>query len=465
MGTLMKDHPVAKTRDEIGPASRRDFIKGSSMLLAGGAIPAAIPLPHSTLPHNALQVDAPQMGSGAIRIGLIGCGGRGTATAIEALRPENGEVCLVAIADVFEDRVQQAMRALRSGPNRDRVEVDERRRFVGLDAYRRVMESDADVVILAAPPGFRPLHFAAAIGAGKHVFAEKPIATDAPGAHQFLATSQKATERNLAVAVGLQRRHEPLYRETIEQLQAGAIGRISFCRAYWNQGASWVRRRTQQQTELEFQLRNWGYFNWLSGDHIVEQHVHNLDVINWLLGAHPERAQGMGGRQSRTGVEFGQIYDHHSVEFTYPRGVKLLSMCRQIPNCWNAVGEFAHGSDGWADISAGKIFDLDNRLLWESTGTRDGHAKELQSLLQAVRHGTVLNEGQYAAESTLTAIMGRMATYSGKELTWNQCSASHASLADTAALRSLADAAPCQPGDNGQYDVAQPGDSDTTLHS
>ncbi len=442
--------PLAKTLDETGPASRRDFIKGSSMLLAGGAIPAS-------LPGSKLS----KVGAEPIRLGLIGCGGRGTAIALQALSPSHGEVRLVAVGDVFEDRIQQAMRALRSGPNRDRVEVDPQRRFVGLEAYRKVMESDPDLVILAAPPGFRPLHFAAAVAAGKHVFAEKPIATDSPGVRQFLATCQEATDRKLAVAVGLQRRHEPAYQATIAKLQDGAIGRINFCRAYWNQGASWSRPRAKQQTELEYQLRNWGYFNWLSGDHIVEQHVHNLDVINWLLGGHPERAQGVGGRQVRTGAEFGQVYDHHTVEFTYRGGVKLLSMCRQMPNCWNSVGEFAHGSEGWADIAAGKIFDLNNQLIWEADPIRRGHAGELESLFAALRSGIFPNEGHYAAESTMTAIMGRMATYSGKEVTWSRCLNSPLSLADVAALRTLHDAAPCQPNPDGHYQVVQPGDTDS----
>ena len=444
--------PVAQTHDETGPASRRDFIKGSSMLLAGGAIPASLPRSHPT-----------KLGAAPIRLGLVGCGGRGTAIALQALNPLHGEVRLVAVGDVFEDRLQQAMRALRSGPNRDRVAVDPQRRFVGLEAYRRVMESDADLVILAAPPGFRPLHVAAAVAAGKHVFAEKPIATDAPGVRQFLASCQEATDRKLAVAVGLQRRHEPAYQATISRLQDGAIGHINFCRAYWNQGASWSRPRAPQQSELEFQLRNWGYFNWLSGDHIVEQHVHNLDVINWLLDGHPERAQGMGGRQTRTGAEFGQVYDHHTVEFTYRSGVKLLSMCRQIPNCWNSVGEFAHGSEGWADIAAGKIFDQNNQLIWEADPLRRGHAGELVSLFAALRSGIFPNEGHYAAASTLTAIMGRMATYSGKELTWSGCLNSQLSLADVASLRTLHDVAPCQPTADGQYDVPQPGGEDSKV--
>lgn len=451
--TVSVVNSLAKTLDESSAASRREFIKGSSMLLAGGAIPGSLPLPSG----GSTTSESP------IRVALVGCGMRGTAIAIQALNPAHGEVRLIAVADVFEDRVQQAMRALRSGPNRDRVEVDPQHRFVGLDAYRKVMETNADLVILAAPPGFRPLHFEAAVSAGKHVFAEKPVAVDAEGVRQFLQSCQTAADRKLAVAVGLQRRHEPAYQATIAQLQSGAIGRINFCRAFWNQGASYSRPRAKQQTELEYQLRNWNYFNWLSGDHIVEQHVHNLDVINWLLNSHPERAQGMGGRQVRTGSEFGQVYDHHAVEFGYRGGVKLLSMCRQMPGCWNSVGEFAHGTEGWADIAAGKVFDLEDRLVWEAEPSRLGHAGELAALFNALRSGRVPREGEYAAESTLTAIMGRTATYTGKEVTWTRCLNQAASSADVATLRTLRDLSPCLPDNAGRYRVSQPGDTGTAL--
>ena len=437
------------------PASRRNFIKGSSILLAGSALPGAVP----NATRETMLENHP---SHEIRVGLVGCGGRGTALATQALDASHGNVKLVAVADVFEDRIQQCMRALRSSPNRDRISVDPHQRFVGLEAFKRIMECDLDLVILATPPGFRPSHFAEAVAAGKHVFAEKPVAVDAPGIQRFLATCREAADKKLAVAVGLQRRHEPMYQQTIAKLKEGAIGRINFCRAYWNQGTSWTRPRTTQQTELEFQLRNWIYFNWLSGDQIVEQHVHNLDVINWLLGEHPDRAQGTGGRQSRTESEFGQVYDHHVVEYTYPSGVKLMSMCRQMANCWNAVGEFAHGAEGWADISAGKLYDGANRLIWQSDIPRYGHSCELRNLFAALGSGEVPNEGISAAESTMTAIMGRMATYSGKEVTWANCFNSPIALANTDIIRSLRDKAPCQ-AENGKYPVARPGDELTKV--
>ncbi len=434
------------------------------MLLAGGTMPLALPLQMAT--HLAADSD--------IKLGLIGCGSRGTAVAIKVLqahqqtsKPAVGAACprvrLVAVADVFEDRIQQAMRAIRSHC-RDQV-APQCQRFSGLDAYQNLLELDVDLVILAAPPGFRPLHFAAAVDAGKHVFVENPIAVDAPGVRSFSAANLIAIERNLAVMVGLPRRQESICRQTVQRLKEGAIGNIYFCRAYWNQNATWPRPRTRNQSELEYQLRNWQFFNWLSGDCIVAQHVQNLDVINGLLAAHPEKAQGVGGRQIRGGHDYGQNYDHHTVEFSYSNGVRLLSMCRQMSHCWNAVGEFAHGSEGWADINGGQIFDLNNQLVWSADTSSPGSGAGspgsevgLADWLTIARDRVPFNIGQEAAESTMTAIMGRMATYSGKELTWKQCCRSTLALADTAALRSLADPAPILPQADGRYEVVQPGD-------
>ena len=410
---------------------------------------------------------APLAYSHDLKIGLIGCGSRGTALAIDALNAQSQtaestgiatdrRVRLVAVADVFEDRIQQSMRAIRSH-HRDQVDV-QCRRFSGLEAFHGVLESDADLVILATPPGFRPLHFAAAVAAGKHIYAEKPVAVDAPGVRSFLTSNQLAIEKNLAVVVGLQRRHLPVYQETIRRLKEGAIGDINFCRVYWNQNSTWARPRTGSQLELEYQLRNWHFFNWLSGDHIVEQHVHNLDVINWLLDAHPEKAQGVGGRQIRSGREYGQLYDHHTVEFTYHNGIRLLSMCRQMLNCWNAVGEFAHGSRGWADIGNGKIYDSKHQLIWEASTPRGSSGCGMHALISSLPNQARPNEGQYAAESTMSAIMGRMATYSGKELTWRQCYQSSLAQADLGSLRSLADPPPVLPSADGSYEVLQPGD-------
>jgi myo-inositol 2-dehydrogenase / D-chiro-inositol 1-dehydrogenase len=435
--------------DHSGSPTRRGFIKGSSMLLAGSTIP---PAPQFDAQSTVTQTKD-------IRIGLVGCGTRGTAIAARALAQLDFPVRLVAVADAFENRMQQAIRSLRSNVDPAKIAI-ESRRFSGLEGYRRLLECDLDVVILATPPGFRPLHTEAAIAAGKHVFVEKPISTDVPGACRFLEAGKLADQLGLAVSVGLQRRHQANYVEAINKLQQGIIGHINFCRAYWNQGPMWIRKRTANQSELEYQLRNWYYFNWLSGDHIVEQHVHNLDVINWLIGEPPTKAQGMGGRQLRTTNDCGQIYDHHCVEFTYANGTKLLSMCRQMPGCWNSVGEFAHGSLGWADISSGKFYDHANHLIWQSNrpshSTIDGIDHQLRHLLMSLQVGQIPNESLYGYQSTMTAIMGRMATYSGKEVTWNSCSSNRVQLADFDQMRLVNGPAPIVPDFDGSYQVPRP---------
>lgn len=434
--------------------SRRDFIKRSSWLMAGSAVVGGLSVARA----------AHAFGSDEIRIGLIGCGGRGTGAASEALNTAadedlqpNGRVRLVAMGDVFADRLQQAYRTLK-GDHRDLVEVPRDRQFSGLDAYQGVLQTDVDLVILATPPGFRPLHFEAAVQAGKHVFLEKPLATDASGVRRLLAANAEAEKKNLAVAVGLQRRHEQRYRETIRRLHEGAIGDILFTRVYWNGRGAAARPRKAGWTELEYQLRNWYYFTWLSGDHIVEQHIHNLDVSNWLLHGAPVECQGHGGRQARTGKGYGEIFDHHSVEYTYASGVKMFSQCRQVPGCWNAVAEFAHGTQGSADISGAKIYDRQGQLVWHFPGGgKQGYQQEHNELVAALRRGEVLREGEVGAQATMTAILGRLATYSGRVVKWDEAIGAAGTLADTDRLHALADAAPVQPDATGAYAVAMPG--------
>lgn len=431
-------------------ASRRSFIKGSGMMLAGGAIVGT---------NLSVARGAHAFGSDVIKLGLIGCGGRGTGAAIQAMNTTGGNTKLVAMADVFDNNIQTAYRTIK-GRHPDNVDVDDTR-FVGLDAYRQVLQTDADVVILATPPGFRPRHFEAAVDAGKHVFMEKPLATDAPGVRRVLAANDRAIEKGLAVQVGLQRHHEFRYRECIEKLQNGAIGDLIFARAYWNGAGVWMRPRGPGQTELEYQIRNWYYFTWLGGDHIDEQHIHNLDVINWLVGDHPVEAQGQGGRQVRDGIDHGQIFDHHMVEYTYRSGLKLISQCRHIPGCWNNVSEHVHGSDGSCDISEAIIRDRAGNKVWQSDLIEvkggKGWQQEQHDMFAALRDGLVPNEVRYAAHSTMTAIMGRMATYGGKVVRWDDAIASEIELANTDAMRSFDDPAPVQPDADGRYPVAVPG--------
>lgn len=439
--------------------SRRDFIKASSLLVAGGAVGTGL----------GVASAAHAYGSDEIRIGLIGCGGRGTGAVQQALntatnpaiRP-NGAVKLVALADVFPDRLQAAYRSIK-GQHSELVDVPQERQFSGLDAYQHLLACDLDLVILATPPGFRPLHFEAAVRAGKHVFLEKPLATDPPGVRRVLAANEEAKQRELLVAVGLQRRHEKKYQETIRRLWDGAIGELVCLRVYWNGGGVWVRPRHEAQTELEYQLRNWYYFNWIGGDHIVEQHIHNLDVGNWLLKDHPAECHGMGGRQVRTGKEYGQIYDHHCCEFTYPNGVKMFSQCRHIRGCWNSVAEHAHGTRGQADISGAKIYAADGKLIWSGKGGGGGHQEEHHDLFAALRRGEIYNEVEWGAHSTLTAIMGRLGSYSGQVISWDDALNSNLALADVEGLNALHDAPPAQPNRDGacvteeHYEIAMPG--------
>ena len=426
--------------------SRRKFIKTSSLLVAGGAVAGQLSLART----------AHAFGSDEIRLGLVGCGGRGTGAASQAMNTE-GQTRLVAMADVFSNQLQSSLRGLK-GEHKDKVDVPQDRQFIGLDAYKKVLESDIDLVILATPPGFRPLHFEAAVNANKHVFMEKPVATDPAGVRRVLKVTEEAKKKNLAVAVGLQRRHERRYMETIKRLQDGAIGDLLVTRAYWNGDGVWVRPRTPEQTELEYQMRNWYYFNWLCGDHIVEQHIHNLDVINWLKNGYPVSAQGQGGRQVRTGKDYGQIYDHHIVEFTYADGSICFSQCRHIPGTWPSVSEHAHGSNGSSNISNATIYDAKGNVSWSyGRGGGGGHQQEHHDLFEVIRKGERPNEGEYGALSTMTSIFGRMATYSGEMIEWDKALNSELVIAPVDRLTSFNDEAPVLPEADGTYPIPMPG--------
>ncbi|MEX0586381.1 MAG: Gfo/Idh/MocA family oxidoreductase, partial [Pirellulales bacterium] len=420
--------------------SRRDFIKTSS-IAAAGALAGGLTVAQSAYAG----------GSDELKIGLVGCGGRGSGAADDALSANQG-VKITAVADAFEDRLKGTLSGLKSKWG-DRVEVPKECQFVGFDGYKYVLGAGVDLVILATPPGFRPIHFAAAVAANKHVFMEKPVAVDAPGVRQVLSAADEARKKGLGVGVGLQRRHENSYIETIRRLREGAIGDIQFTRVYWNGDGVWVRGRKAGQTEMEYQMRNWYYFTWLSGDHIAEQHIHNLDVGNWLMrDEHPVSAQGMGGREVRKGKDHGEIYDHHYVEFTYKNGAKMFSHCRHIPRCWGSVSEHAHGTKGTSDVN-GRI---DGEKKWRYEGPRaNPYVVEHADLVASIRAGKPLAEGHYGAMSSMTAIFGRMATYSGKMLNWDQAINSKISLAPESYAW---DAMPrVVPDENGNYPIAVPG--------
>ncbi|MDB4614740.1 Gfo/Idh/MocA family oxidoreductase [bacterium] len=426
---------------------RRSFLKKSTVAAAGASLATGL---------MQAQASAFVGGNDTVKIGLIGCGGRGTGAATQALNTD-GPTKLVAMADAFDDRLEQSHKNIKK-QHGDKVEVPKDRRFTGWDAYTKVLDQDIDMVILATPPGFRPVHFEAAVNAGKHVFAEKPLAVDPAGVRKVLAASRVAKEKNLLVQIGLQRRHERRYMETMKRLHDGAIGDIVLSRAYWNGGGVWVRPRKDGQTEMEYQMRNWYYFNWLCGDHINEQHIHNLDVINWLKKGFPVKAQGMGGREVRTGIDHGEIYDHHFVEFTYADGSKMFSQCRHIPGTWRSVSEAAHGTNGWADISGCKIYNADGSKNWEyGKGGGGGHQQEHHDLFADLRKGVIPNEGEYGAMSTMTAILGRMATYSGKEIKMEDALASELVISPAEKYTSYDDTPPTLPNDEGRYKIPVPG--------
>ena len=302
------------------------------------------------------------------------------------------------------------------------MDVPKEQQFTGFEGYKQAIAL-ADVALLTAPPGFRPIHFEEAVRQGKHAFLEKPVAIDAPGVRRLLAASAEAKKKNLKVGVGLQRRHKPGYIEMVKRLQDGAVGAILSMRCYWRGGARAGLFKEPGETELQYQIRNWYFFTWLSGDHIVEQHIHNIDVINWIKDAHPIRAHGMGGRQVRLGSEHGQIFDHHFVEYEYADGSRLYSQCSQIPQMWNTVSEHVQGTHGAADLGDGRNqFVIRGKNAWrfQSETRVDPFQQEHDDLFDAIRRDKPFNEADYGALSTMTAIMGRMATYSGKLVEWDE---------------------------------------------
>jgi predicted dehydrogenase len=328
------------------------------------------------------------------------------------------------MGDLVPDRLASARENLAKAVADDpklapKVNVTNDRAFSGFDAYQKVINSGVDLVILATPPGFRPTHFAAAIAAGKHVFMEKPIAVDAKGVRAVIATAELAKQKNLAVVAGTQRRHDAGYNAVIQRIHEGAIGEIVGGQVYWNQGGLWHAERKPEWTDTEWQIRNWLYFTWLSGDHIVEQHVHNIDVANWVMGAHPVRALAMGGRQRRTEPRYGHIYDHFAVEYEYPNGARITSMCRQIDGSANFVGERFVGTKGMTDPS--KSITGTNVFTFAPTQRpTNPYVQEHTDLIASIRAGKPLNEGRQVAESTLTAIMGRESAYTGQAVTWDE---------------------------------------------
>jgi predicted dehydrogenase len=355
-----------------------------------------------------------------LKIGVIGCGGRGTGAMFNALAAAKDSGCtieVVALGDLFEDRVMRANNAL-SETGLKQVSAD--RVFTGFDAYKQVCATDCDIVILATPPGFRPIHFREATRMGKHVFTEKPVAVDGPGVRMFIEAAAESRRKGLKVAAGTQRRHEKCYIDAIQRVHAGDIGKVMAGRVYWNMGSLWNVEPSKDKSEVENQVRNWLYHSWLSGDHIVEQHVHQLDVMQWVMQADPILVRGVGGRQQRTDSKFGHIFDHFGLEFLYPGDRFVFSMCRQQDGTDGKVEEIFHGSDGVATMRSGYA-ELTGPKAWKfSGGQRDPYTQEHIDLQKAILEKGNLNEAEQVAKSSLCAIMGRMAAYTGKDVTWEQ---------------------------------------------
>lgn len=373
-------------------------------------------------------------GSDTIRIGVIGCGGRGTGAAVNALEADPG-TRIVALADLFPDRLAGSLQRLEQHAAehaKGRVEVPESHRFTGFEAYRQLLDAPGiDMVILATPPGFRPTHFAAATKAGKHVFMEKPVAVDPAGVRTVIEAARVADEKSLSVVAGTQRRHQDNYLELIDRIQGGEIGDIVSARCYWNQGGLWVHERKPEYSDTEWQCRNWLYFCWLSGDHITEQHVHNLDFVNWVMGGPPVKAVGMGGRQVRTDEKYGNIFDHFAIDYEYENGATLLSMCRQIDGCVGKVQEDFLGTKGSAMARPG-LSVIQGESRWRTRGEDNPYVTEHRDLVASIRgQSPRLNEAERIAMSTLTAIMGRMSAYTGKEVTLEAALASQLDLVPT----------------------------------
>ncbi|MBI3839160.1 MAG: Gfo/Idh/MocA family oxidoreductase [Planctomycetia bacterium] len=390
------------------PPSRREFLKNSTAAVVGGAMGANLLLSRSA--HAA--------GGDAMKIGLIGCGGRGTGAVGNAFAADSN-IKLTALADAFDDRLQGSLNQLKKTAA-DRVAVEPDHCFVGFDAYEKLLATDVDVVILATPPHFRPAQLKAAIAAGKHVFCEKPVAVDAPGVRSVLATTEEARRKNLSIVSGLCYRYDLPKRELIKRVHDGAIGDILAMKVSYNTGTLWHHGRNPSWSEMEYQLRNWLYFTWLSGDFNVEQHVHSLDKAAWAMRDEPPvRATGLGGRQVRVEEQWGNIFDHFSVVYEYANGTKLFAQCRQMGGCSIDVSDHLIGNKGSAEMMRGAI---ESTQPWRYHGPKPNmYEVEHQELFAGIRSGNPLNNGLYMARSTMLAIMGRMVSYSGQTLTWDQC--------------------------------------------
>lgn len=445
---------------ESKQTSRRKFIAGTAAVTAAASV----------LPVESYAQVA---GSDMIKVGMIGCGGRGSGAIVQNLTASDN-AHLVAMGDAFQDKIDGTgiratglpviQKQLEKDGKGKQVDVPASRQFAGFDAYKKVIEA-VDLVVIATPPGFRPFHFEAAVEAGKHIFMEKPVCVDAAGYNKVIKAAEMADEKKLKVVVGLQRHYQDSYLKALEKVQAGEIGDLISAQCWWNGGGVWTVARQEGWSEMEYQMRNWYYFNWLCGDHITEQHVHNIDVINWFFsnnsetGGNPTKAQGMGGREVRVGPDTGEIFDHHYVEFRYDGDKVANSQCRHQQNCMNKVEEEIHGTDGILYTSGGKaqIVDHNGKEKWNYRNRKAANPYQVEHdvLHQHIRENKPINNAHYAAKSSFTSVLGRLATYSGKDVTWDEAVKSNFSIMPE---EFSFDAAPIpKPDKDGLYPTAKPG--------
>jgi len=423
-------------------ASRRDFLKTSAGV-ASAAVAGSL----------AISRGAHAAGDDTLKVGLIGCGGRGTGAAVNAMNADKNAK-IVALADAFEDRLQNSLAGLKKSKP-EQTAVDRDHCFVGFDAYQKLIQSGVDVVLLASTPHFRPRHLKACVDAGKHVFCEKPVAVDGPGVRSVLASTEEAKKKNLCLVSGLCWRYHTGVKETMKRVLDGAIGEIVAIQETYLTGALWTRDHTPGQTEMQYQMRNWYNFSWLSGDHNVEQHIHSLDKAGWAMHDQPPlKAWGMGGRQCRDdNPKFGNIFDHHAVAYEHADGVRVYAYCRQQAGCSRDVSDHILGTKGRCNV-------LKHRIEGENEWRFDGEGGNMydlehQALFAAIRNGKTINNGLYMARSTMLAILGRMVTYTGQTISWDDAINSKESLSP-ASYAWDADP-PIMPDEDGKYPIAIPG--------
>jgi predicted dehydrogenase len=413
---------MSESKVNEGVQTRRQFLSRTG-LMAGTAVATGLELGRSVY----------AAGSDVIRVGLIGCGGRGAGAAANALSV-NPAARLTALADAFPDRMEGARNALKR-QREDQVTVDQNHCFSGFDAFRKLLDSGVDVALLAEPPHFRPIHIEACVEAGVHLFAEKPMAVDAPGVRRVLAAGEKARQKKLSFVSGFETRYSETAREAVKRVQDGAIGDLVAIEGVYNVGPLWHRGRQADWTEMEFQMRNWYYFTWLSGDHLVEQHVHFLDFVGWLMREDPPlHAWGYGGRSQRVEAKFGDIFDHHSVVYEYANGPRVYAMTRQQQGCFNGIYRTVFGAKGQLRLGGNRrqsgIFSLSGQAQWQPPADRaDAEVNCFREMFAGLQAGRPINDSLSMARSTMLAILGRMATHSGQRITWDEALASNKVLA------------------------------------